>query len=404
MSLHEDFAASHRIKRVSSRQKMTRSVVGPPLEMVRENGSGVHISALQEAKEERGSRALRSKIFPHFVQYDMETMEGKIAVVTGPTSGVGRAVVKGLVQKRCKVILACRNVSKGQKTIDEISAELRVAGVPEATDLMVVLRLNNASFASVRRFASMFYEEFHSLDILCCNAGIGSGTAKEETMDGIEAFMGVNFLSHFLLTSLLLPALLRSPSQARVVLQNSQTHAWCWPRITFDEEGEAFAMGYLEGLFGCLNCCGLLNKFAEGSPEILYAQSKLALLLFQQEFNQRLPLWDVDDRVLIAVSCSPGTCDTGITEEYRSKFGGAYRSYLKICGQSAEDGATTMLFAATSQRISLTNSYVDPGDCGRPGNFGHPVIRQSFGNSTDLEAAHKLFETATKITGAEWPE
>jgi NAD(P)-dependent dehydrogenase (short-subunit alcohol dehydrogenase family) len=140
----------------------------------------------------------------------MTGLNGKTALVTGSTDGVGRLVAKRLGAAGARVLLHGRNRERGERVV----AEIEEGGGPAdflAADL--------ASLAEVRRLADAVRQRTDRLDILINNAGIGTGGARasrQTSADGHELRFAVNYLAGFLLTRLLLP-LIRNSAPARVV-------------------------------------------------------------------------------------------------------------------------------------------------------------------------------------------
>jgi len=154
---------------------------------------------------------------------------GKIAIVTGGDSGLGYATASALAKKGAQVIIATHNLTKGNAAADQI-AQATGADVrsPWALDL--------ASLASIRSFATNFLAEFeHGLNFLVNDAGIAHPSVMSK--DGFELVFQVDYLGHFLLTELLLPAL-RSSSPSHVVNVASGAH-----------ENACEAAGWAEGCF-----------------------------------------------------------------------------------------------------------------------------------------------------------
>jgi NAD(P)-dependent dehydrogenase (short-subunit alcohol dehydrogenase family) len=138
----------------------------------------------------------------------MTQLDGKTALITGSTDGVGRLVATRLGEAGVRVLVHGRNQERGQRVVDEIR---QFGGIAEfvAADL--------ASLGEVRRLADTVRQRTDRLDILINNAGIGTaGTAREISADGHELRFAVNYLAGFLLTRLLLPVIKRS-TPARIV-------------------------------------------------------------------------------------------------------------------------------------------------------------------------------------------
>ena len=141
-------------------------------------------------------------------------MRGKVAVVTGANTGIGYETALRLAQEGATVVLAGRSMAKLTNAAERIRAQLPSGAVE-------VLELDLASLESVRKFAAAFLARHTMLDALINNAGVSAIPERRETADGLEQILQVNFLGHFLLTSLLMPAL-RAAAAPRVINVSSR--------------------------------------------------------------------------------------------------------------------------------------------------------------------------------------
>ena len=184
---------------------------------------------------------------------------GKTAVVTGANTGIGKETALDFAQRGARVILACRDGDKAKDAAREITAET-------GSDKVVVRILDLGSFESVRAFAKLINETEERLDILVNNAGL-SGTYIL-TKDGYESIFQVNYLSHFLLTLLLIEKLKKS-APSRIVNVSSLGH----------EAKDADFRGHLEDFTPPKETCDLVSR---------YCQSKLAQVVFTKDLSRRL--------------------------------------------------------------------------------------------------------------------
>jgi len=140
----------------------------------------------------------------------MTRLDGKTALITGSTDGVGRLVARRLGEAGARVLVQGRNRERGERVVAEIEEAGGAAGFL-AADL--------SSLAEVRQLAEAVRQGTGRLEILVNNAGIGTGGAgapRRTSADGHELRFAVNYVAGFLLTQLLLP-LLRSSAPARIV-------------------------------------------------------------------------------------------------------------------------------------------------------------------------------------------
>jgi len=136
------------------------------------------------------------------------SMSGKICVVTGANSGIGRETALGLAQMGARVVMVCRNADKGKAALQEIR---RQSGSSQV-DLLIA---DMSSQASVRALAEQIQQKYSRLDVLVNNAG-GGKPARVLSADGIEMTLATNHLGAALLTLLLLD-LLQASAPSRIV-------------------------------------------------------------------------------------------------------------------------------------------------------------------------------------------
>ena len=151
-------------------------------------------------------------------------MGGRICLITGATSGIGKATAWALAYLGATVILVCRDASKGR----DVSRDIRAA---TNNDTVAVMVADLSLQSDIRRLAEKFTRQYDRLDVLVNNAG-AMFPQRVETAEGIETTLAVNHLAPFLLTNLLLDRL-RAAGHGRVVNVNSDEHDK--GRIDFDD-------------------------------------------------------------------------------------------------------------------------------------------------------------------------
>ncbi len=293
---------------------------------------------------------------------DIPDQSGRLAVVTGANSGLGTATARELARAGATIVIACRNVAKGEQAVARIHA-----AVPDAD--VHVRELDLAELRSVRSFAERFLRERESLDLLINNAGV-MAPPRRLTVDGFESQFGTNHLGHFALTGLLLARLLAAPSP-RVVTVSSGAHRL--GTIKFDD---------LQGQQGYNNWRW-------------YGQSKLANLLFCFELQRRATAAGTD---LLSAAAHPGYAATNL------QFAGPARWYEratmavsnKVIAQSADMGALPTLYAATNPDLP-GGSFVGPD--GFMEQRGHPHIVTAAKKAYDEDASRRLWEVSEQLTG-----
>lgn len=145
---------------------------------------------------------------------NVQDYTGKIVVVTGANSGVGLACCKVFAYRNAHVILACRNIDKGNLAANEIRKDN-----PKA--ILNVERLDVASLESIREFVEMIKTKYHQIDVLVNNAGIYY-VPLSYTVDGFEKCMGTNYIGAYALTIQLLPLIKKG---GKVVMETSVVHS-----------------------------------------------------------------------------------------------------------------------------------------------------------------------------------
>ena len=245
-------------------------------------------------------------------------LAGKRAVVTGASTGLGEETTRALASAGAVVTMAVRDQARG----DAAAARIRAA-VPSA-DLEVRL-LDLASLASVRAFAAAFLAEHDRLDLLINNAGI-MACPQGVTADGFETQFGTNHLGHFLLATLLAPALVAA-APSRVVALSSAGHR----RSDVDLDDPGFETTPYE-------------------PWIAYGRSKTANALFAVGFDQRFAGQGVR-----AFAVHPGVIATELsrhlTDETLSALISSMSSAREVRYKSVPQGAATTVWAATSPEL-----------------------------------------------------
>lgn len=305
---------------------------------------------------------------------DMPSQAGKVAIVTGASSGIGFITALELARHGAHVILACLSKALGSPAEREIQAALEADGSELAkTGRVEFMLLDVADPASVVAFAAAFNQRFEKLDLLINNAGVAAPTDRV-TANGLEVHFGVNYLGHFQLTSLLLASLRRSDA-ARVVNVSSMLHRLGWLFLDF----ETVATKYPRNMDG-------------------YCVSKLFNLLFTYELHRRLLASQVDHVKVVAAH--PGACHTDIFVRFvRSNYPWflvAITLWLLtwMPYQKPAMGALPTLYAATSEDVASGEFY------GPDSWFtfrGHPTKEQSDAASHSQENASRLWTLSENI-------
>jgi NAD(P)-dependent dehydrogenase (short-subunit alcohol dehydrogenase family) len=290
---------------------------------------------------------------------DIPDQSGRRAIVTGANSGLGLIAARELARKGASVVLACRNMRKGEAAL----AEVRAAGGDAE-----LAQLDLGSLASVREFAA---SQERPLDLLLNNAGV-MAPPRSETADGFELQLGTNHLGHFALTGLLLDRL-EAADAPRVVTVSSGAHRI--GKIDFDDlQGE--------------------RRYRRWGA---YGQSKLANLLFMLELDRRAR---AAGSPLVSVAAHPGYAATNLqfaAPPLHERL--AMRVLNVVVAQSAGKGALPSLYAATVPDLPGA-SYVGPD--GPAEQRGDPKLVSMSGRAQDPETARRLWEVSESLTGVSY--
>ncbi|MEO8392088.1 MAG: SDR family oxidoreductase, partial [Chloroflexota bacterium] len=272
-----------------------------------------------------------------------QRMKDKIVMVTGASSGIGKATAQKLAAMGATVILVARDPAQGQAALDEItkaghSAELRLVDL--------------SSQAAIRQFAADFVRDHKQLDVLINNAGVMRNDFTR-TVDGYEMTFAVNQLAPFLLTHLLLDTL-KASAPARVInlMGNSSP-------INFDD-----LMG--ERKYDMMTA---------------YPQSKTANRLFTVELAKRLGGTNVTVN-----GADPGFVRTNLGRDAR----GSFKAFLDSGAgmRTPDQGAEASVYAASAPELDGVTGKVFDGKHQRPASQG----------AKDEADAKRLWDICAKLT------
>jgi len=277
------------------------------------------------------------------------SMQGKICMVTGANSGIGKATALELAQMGATVVMVCRDRARGEETKREITTKSR----NNAVDL---LQADLSSQESIRQLVEHFKQRYTHLHVLINNAG-AAFTGRRETVDGLEMTFAVNYLAPFLLTNLLLDVL-KASAPARIVNVSSASHKSGYIQMD-DLQGEKH------------------NRSMRAYP-----QSKLAIVLFTYELARRLQGTGVTANCL-----DPGFVATNIGQTGASL---PVRLLIKLIGSfgtSPEKGAKTSIYLASSPEVEgVTGKY-----------FVKSIPKRSAAISYDESLQRQLWEQSAKL-------
>ena len=274
-------------------------------------------------------------------------LQGKVCVITGATSGIGKETAKTLASKGASLVLPIRDSLKGDILKDEILEQTPDARI----DLM---HCNLGSFDSIRNFVKEFKSKYDKLHILINNAGIWE-TKRNLSEDGVEMNFAVNHLAPFLMTNLLLDTI-KNSSPARIINVSSDAHRTF--KINFSD------IEYEKRYFSFK----------------VYSQSKLANILFTKKLSQMLRGNDV------TVNClHPGLVSTGLFEKMPKLMTGLMKPFMLTPAKGAE----TIIYLATSPEVEKTSGEY----------FAKKKTKKPASEALRQDVANKLWEVSEKYVG-----
>lgn len=272
-----------------------------------------------------------------------------MALITGGTSGIGKATATALAAMGAEVIITGRNRERGEKAAEEIRRD---------TGGKVDLALADlASQAEVHRLAEEFRQRYDRLDVLVNNAGLVQ-SKRTETEDGLESTFAINHLAPFLLTNLLRDVLEES-APSRVVTVSSEAERW--GNIDFDD---------LQS-----------KKKYRGFP--VYGMTKLANIMFTYELAGRLKGTGVT-----ATCMHPGAVNTRFGTNNSGPMTILFRLFKPFM-RTPEQGADTLIWLASSPEVE--------GASGRYYSDRKPIEPKKI--AQDPEARRRLWEESERLTG-----
>ena len=279
------------------------------------------------------------------------SLSGRVCVVTGASSGIGKATAIGLARRGATLALVCRDRARGEAVAGEIQRETG-AGAPR------LFLADLSSQQAIRSVAAELLAAYPALHVLVNNAGVVN-THRTTTVDGIETVLAVNHLGYYLLTRLLLERLAAS-GRARVVNVASDAHK----------------IGKIE-----LDDLGWERR--RWSTMRVYGTSKLANILFTYELARRTAGTGV-----AVNSLHPGAVATGLG----ANNGTVARLLIRALHpffRTPEGGAATAIHLASSPEVEgASGGYYVDGKSAR-----------SSKTSYDEALARRLWDASAALTG-----
>jgi NAD(P)-dependent dehydrogenase (short-subunit alcohol dehydrogenase family) len=275
------------------------------------------------------------------------TQKSKTIVITGASDGIGAAAARRLTQAGHTLVLVGRSEQKTRRIGEEL-------GVP-------FLTADFADLGQVRGLAAQLLVEAPTVDVLVNNAG-GIFGDRARTVDGFEKTLQVNHLAPFLLTNLLMPALLAGDAS---VINTSSAAARLFGNIDLED----------------------LNNDRRFSANKAYGDSKLANVLFTKELHRR---FHADG--LSAAAFHPGPVATGFASDSTSVMRWIYQTPLRhVAGLISPDaGAQTLIWLAETT----------PGTDWQSGEFYEKLrVARTNPQAADAELARAFWDRSAQFVG-----
>ncbi|KAH8115056.1 NAD-binding protein [Phellopilus nigrolimitatus] len=268
---------------------------------------------------------------PAFSIEDIPDLSGKVIIVTGGNTGVGKETILALLRKNAKVYMAARSQPKAEAAI----AELKTKTGREA----LFLELDLASLKSIKKAAEEFQSKESQLHILFNNGGVMAPPVEQLTADGYDLQFGTNCLGHFYFTKLLLPTLIETAKSTndkhvRVITTSSSVHMFHGPGLKWDTLKDSPARRKY-------------NKW------LLYGQSKFGNVVVAKELARRYA-----DEGIVSISVNPGNLTTDLHRHVSKAEQWLTQNLLQF---PAPFGALTQLWGGTTpETAELNGKYLIP--------------------------------------------
>lgn len=281
-------------------------------------------------------------------------LAGKTIMITGASGGIGKVAAMRLAEMGAYLVLVCRNRNRGEAAIADI---VKITGNQNIQLMLADLRFQS----QVRAVADAFLAQGRPLHVLLNNAGLIIRN-RIETVDGLETTFAVNYLSHYLLTRLLLPCLINS-APARIVNVASEVHRHAGGRLNFDN----------------------LNGEQRYHPFRIYCQSKLANILFTHELAHQLK-----DTGVTVNAAHPGPVATNFARDIGG-FAQFLMTVMRPLMRTPNKGAQTSVYLCASPEVNEVT-----GKCFFKGKQKDPSEA-----ANNIDDAHQLWDVSARMTGLE---
>jgi len=300
-------------------------------------------------------------------------LTGKLVVITGGASGLGQETARAMAARGAQIVIPVRDMAKGEAAVTEIRKS-----VPDAH--IELMQCDLGSMASIRAFAKAFLVQHDRIDLLINNAGV-MACPHMTTSDGLEMQFGTNHIGHFLLTNLLMPAILEGAKGGGVRIVNLSSRGHHFDTVHFDDP-----------------------HFEKRDYEkwAAYGQAKTANIMFSVGLEKRLA-----DKGIHALAVHPGGIRTNLGRHLTEDDIAALLKRMEenagesVAFKTVEAGAATSCYAATAPELdgkggvyledchvaavddedpsgSVRSYAVDPGNAEKLWALSETIVGQKF--------------------------
>jgi NAD(P)-dependent dehydrogenase (short-subunit alcohol dehydrogenase family) len=279
-------------------------------------------------------------------------MNGKVVMITGANSGIGKETAIELAKMGANIIMVCRSRERGEKALEEIK---EMANSKKIELLIADL----ADQSSIRMMVERFKKRYDKLHVLINNAGVML-TKRTTTSEGYESTFAINHIGHFLLTNLVLD-MLKASSPSRIINVSSSAHKFA--KLNFDDiDNEQKYRGFRT-----------------------YANSKLFNILFSYELARRMEGTGVTVNTL-----HPGVIRTNLGKNNNKKLIKLMSTIFRLFMRSPKKGARTTVYLASSPDVEKVNGKY----------FVNRKPKKSSNISYEKTLQNKLWEISANLTNA----
>ncbi|KAH6696836.1 retinol dehydrogenase [Plectosphaerella plurivora] len=325
-------------------------------------------------------------LFNHFRAYPYPEgdFSGKTVIVTGANVGLGLEASRHFARLEAqRIILTCRDTTKGEAARKDIQSSLATAGTSSSSAVLEVWQLDLADVSSIRSFAKRVDSELERVDYFMSNAGLGFGPYRQ-TAEGWEEQLGVNVIGTFLLALLVLPAMRRTTEKYGVKARLCVTASTASHLARFSERKEPHVLQ-------------AINSNTDLSDR--YKLTKLLQIMIVRQLAMAMRLSSKNDNIIVT-SIHPGLCSTDLFRSFALPLKIPHQVILKIIARTPEMGSRTLLAAALSkdeaeadQKTATHGRFLDECAVGR---FPDLMLGQD-GEALQVEIWKELLEALEGI-------